>query len=211
MHERTRSVSGHARSDVVLGVRVGHGAALGGAIAGARGQRPRVHFALVRHPRGAAFGIQTAARATRIACEIIRGGREVRVGSSTVARARSGARGGWRGFVFVFAWDRSVRVLTCLEHLRHAAWKLALHAPHLARVRASLRFDTPPRDTSGGCGFEPRFRTFSNIWHRRDELTNVRPLVARVFPRSVHTRAGEGLWPPGPTPGARRTCSLVGR
>ena len=188
VHEGTRSVPGHARSDVVLGVRVGHGAALGGAIAGARGQRPRVHFALVRHPRGAAFGIQTAARATRIACESIRGGREVRVGSSTVARARSGARGGWRGFVFVFAWDRSVRVLTCLEHLQHAARKLALHAPHLARVRASLRFDTPPRDTSGGCGFEPRCRSFQIFGTALTELNALASRCESFSSLSAHPR-----------------------
>ena len=89
VHEGGRRVPGHSGSDVVLGVRVGHGAALGGTIAGARWERPRVHSALVRHPRGAAFGVQTAARAARIACEMMRREKELRIGSSTVARARS--------------------------------------------------------------------------------------------------------------------------
>lgn len=112
----------------------------------------------------------------------------MRVGSSTVARARSGARGGWRGFVFVFAWDRSVRVLTCLEHLQHAAWKLALHAPHLARVRASLRFDTPPRDTSGGCGFEPRFRPFQIFGTAETELNCLARRCESFSSLSAHPR-----------------------
>lgn len=112
----------------------------------------------------------------------------MRVGSSTVARARSGARGGWRGFVFVFAWDRSVRVLTCLEHLQHAAWKLALHAPHLARVRASLRFDTPPRDTSGGCGFEPRCRSFQIFGTALTELNALASRCESFSSLSAHPR-----------------------
>ena len=112
----------------------------------------------------------------------------MRVGSSTVARARSGARGGWRGFVFVFAWDRSVRVLTCLEHLQHAAWKLALHAPHLARVRASLRFDTPPRDTSGGCGFEPRCRSFQIFGTALTELNCLASRCESFSSLSAHPR-----------------------
>lgn len=112
----------------------------------------------------------------------------MRVGSSTVARARSGARGGWRGFVFVFAWDRSVRVLTCLEHLQHAARKLALHAPHLARVRASLRFDTPPRDTSGGCGFEPRCRSFQIFGTALTELNCLASRCESFSSLSAHPR-----------------------
>ena len=112
----------------------------------------------------------------------------MRVGSSTVARARSGARGGWRGFVFVFAWDRSVRVLTCLEHLQHAAWKLALHAPHLARVRARLRFDTPPRDTSGGCGFEPRCRSFQIFGTALTELNCLASRCESFSSLSAHPR-----------------------